>query len=200
MNIDLLVRDFDQEMTETRRALERVPDLPGYKPHSKSMPLGELAMHIATLPGLGKLILTEPTLDVTGPNGQRPPLRFESREKLLTISTKAFIPCVRLLRLARKRLSSKAGLSPRENVFSPPSLGMSYTGSSFSIISSITAHSLGCTCGSMTYLSLAPTALLPTSLPLWADDLAVERVAPGCRLLRLCSSRQVSRLAAMRRG
>lgn len=96
MNIDLLVRDFDQEMTDTRRALERVPDSPGYKPHAKSMPLGELAMHIATLPGLGKLILTEPTLDVTGPNGQRPPLRFESREKLLTI----FDESVRSMRAA----------------------------------------------------------------------------------------------------
>jgi uncharacterized damage-inducible protein DinB len=84
MTTDLLLRDFDQEMTLTRHALERVPDSPDYKPHPKSMPLGELAMHVATLPGLGELILTEPSLDVTGPNGQRPALHFESRETLLS--------------------------------------------------------------------------------------------------------------------
>jgi len=53
-----------------------------FNPHPKSMPLGELAMHIATLPDLGKRILTEDTFDVTAPNGGRPDLVFESQEKL----------------------------------------------------------------------------------------------------------------------
>jgi hypothetical protein len=84
MITDLLLSDFDQEMILTRHALERVPDSPDYRPHPKSMPLGVLAMHVATLPGLATLILTKPSLDVTGPNGRRPELFFESREKLLT--------------------------------------------------------------------------------------------------------------------
>ncbi len=77
MTTDLLLSDFDQEMILTRRTLERVPDSPGYQPHPKSMPLGELAMHIATLPGLARIILTQPSLDVTGPNGEGP--NFSSR-------------------------------------------------------------------------------------------------------------------------
>jgi uncharacterized damage-inducible protein DinB len=85
MNIDLLLLDFDHEMNLTRQTLERVPDSPDFTPHPKSMCLGELAMHVATLPVLGHRILSEPSLDVTGPNGRRPELIFESREKLLAL-------------------------------------------------------------------------------------------------------------------
>lgn len=44
--------EIEQEAATTRRVLERVPDdkLP-WKPHSKSMALGQLAMHIAQVPG-----------------------------------------------------------------------------------------------------------------------------------------------------
>jgi uncharacterized damage-inducible protein DinB len=41
-----------QEAATTRRVLERVPfDKLGWKPHPKSMSLGQLAMHVATIPG-----------------------------------------------------------------------------------------------------------------------------------------------------
>lgn len=83
MDTELLLRDFDQEIALTRHTLERVPNSPAFQPHPKSMPLGELAMHVATLPDLGKRILTEDTFDVTAPNGRRPVLIFESQEKLL---------------------------------------------------------------------------------------------------------------------
>ena len=40
------------EAQTTRRVLERVPnDKLGWKPHAKSMSLGQLAMHVATMPG-----------------------------------------------------------------------------------------------------------------------------------------------------
>jgi uncharacterized damage-inducible protein DinB len=44
--------EIEQEAAITKRVLERVPpDKLGWKPHPKSMSLGQLAMHIATIPG-----------------------------------------------------------------------------------------------------------------------------------------------------
>jgi uncharacterized damage-inducible protein DinB len=49
---DLLLPEFEQEMTKTRQILERVPDDKlHYKPHPKSMELGRLAGHVAELSG-----------------------------------------------------------------------------------------------------------------------------------------------------
>ena len=50
--IDGLLQELEQEAQTTRRVLERVPDGQlGWKPHAKSMTLGQLAMHIALVPG-----------------------------------------------------------------------------------------------------------------------------------------------------
>jgi uncharacterized damage-inducible protein DinB len=50
--IENLVQELEQEAQTTRRVLERVPDdRLGWKPHAKSMSLGQLALHIATIPG-----------------------------------------------------------------------------------------------------------------------------------------------------
>ena len=49
---EALIRELEQEAQTTRRVLERVPgDQLGWKPHDKSMSLGQLALHIATVPG-----------------------------------------------------------------------------------------------------------------------------------------------------
>jgi uncharacterized damage-inducible protein DinB len=46
-----LIQEFDQECQTTRRVLERVPsDKMGWRPHAKSMSLGQLAMHVASAP------------------------------------------------------------------------------------------------------------------------------------------------------
>ena len=48
---ETLLPEFDEEMKNTRRLLERVPDGKfEYQPHTKSMTLGRLASHIAELP------------------------------------------------------------------------------------------------------------------------------------------------------
>src|SRR6267154_933092 len=48
---ELLLPEFDEEMTATRRVLERVPDgKSAWKPHPKSMTLGRLATLVAELP------------------------------------------------------------------------------------------------------------------------------------------------------
>jgi uncharacterized damage-inducible protein DinB len=48
-----ILQEFDQECAKTRRVLERVPaDQLTWKPHAKSMSLGQLALHVAMGPGL----------------------------------------------------------------------------------------------------------------------------------------------------
>ncbi len=47
-----LLTELNQEAETTRRLLERVPeDRLGWKPHPKSMTLGQLALHVAAIPG-----------------------------------------------------------------------------------------------------------------------------------------------------
>lgn len=51
--IDALLAEMDQEANATRRVLERVPQAQlSWRPHQKSMSLGQLALHVATIPGL----------------------------------------------------------------------------------------------------------------------------------------------------
>jgi len=47
-----LIAEFDHEIIAMRKHLERVPeDRLSWKPHDKSMSMGQLAMHIASIPG-----------------------------------------------------------------------------------------------------------------------------------------------------
>jgi uncharacterized damage-inducible protein DinB len=47
-----MLNEFREEAAITRRVLARIPaDKLTWKPHAKSMTLGQLAMHIATVPG-----------------------------------------------------------------------------------------------------------------------------------------------------
>jgi len=60
-----LLPEFDMEMANTRKTLERVPDDKlGWKPHEKSMTLGRLAGHLAELPGWAANTLEADTLDI----------------------------------------------------------------------------------------------------------------------------------------
>ena len=50
--IDAILAELDQEAHATRRVLERVPQAQlSWRPHPKSMSLGQLALHVATVPG-----------------------------------------------------------------------------------------------------------------------------------------------------
>ena len=49
---DTLISELERESQITRRVLERVPsEKLTWKPHVKSMSLGQLAQHVATIPG-----------------------------------------------------------------------------------------------------------------------------------------------------
>jgi len=80
---ELLLPEFDEEMKKTRTTLERVPaDKPEFAPHSKSMPLGKLAPHVAQLAGFGFSILTTPQVDFS--TGSYKPLPFQSAAQLVS--------------------------------------------------------------------------------------------------------------------
>src|SRR3981189_1868271 len=63
----MLLPEFDQEMKNTRKLLECVPDGKfDYKPHEKSMTLGRLATHVAEIPNYLISTLRLERLDFTG--------------------------------------------------------------------------------------------------------------------------------------
>jgi uncharacterized damage-inducible protein DinB len=81
---EILLQDFDVEISNTRRTLERVPDdKPEWAPHEKSMKHGKLAMHCATLPLFGYYVLEDDGMDMANPKRERASLVFESREHCL---------------------------------------------------------------------------------------------------------------------
>ena len=76
-----LLPEFDQEMANTRKALERVPDNKlDYKPDPKSMTMGKLASHIAEMVGWTADTIQTPSFDV--PDGMKP-FEAKSRKELL---------------------------------------------------------------------------------------------------------------------
>jgi uncharacterized damage-inducible protein DinB len=63
-----LLPEFDQEMANTRKALERVPDGKlGWKPHEKSGTMGWLATHIALIPHWVEVIVRQTQFDIAPP-------------------------------------------------------------------------------------------------------------------------------------
>src|SRR6266513_2814090 len=69
--IALLFPDLESELSTTRRMLERVPNGSNeWRPHAKSRTLGDLATHLARLPGFGLVLSTRNEFDGLAP---RPP-------------------------------------------------------------------------------------------------------------------------------
>jgi uncharacterized damage-inducible protein DinB len=67
---DLLLPELELEGSFTRKHLERVPMTSlGFKPHSKSMTLGELSTFLAVIPTWGLFALATDSLDVA-PGGE----------------------------------------------------------------------------------------------------------------------------------
>ena len=67
-----MLPEFDHETATTRMLLERVPEgKADWKPHAKSMSLGQLAMHIANIPHWAPVTLERTEFDTNPPDGQR---------------------------------------------------------------------------------------------------------------------------------
>ncbi len=103
----LFLTEFDDEMTKTRKTLERVPAANAdYTPHPKSTTFGKLAAHVAQLGGFGSAILSVPALDFG--QSSYTPLQFESADQLV----KAFDEGVALSRRALAGTSDGAWTEP----------------------------------------------------------------------------------------
>jgi uncharacterized damage-inducible protein DinB len=52
LTLDDILQELEQEAPNTRRVLERIPEGKlEWRPHAKSMTMGQLGMHVANLPG-----------------------------------------------------------------------------------------------------------------------------------------------------
>jgi uncharacterized damage-inducible protein DinB len=80
-----ILPEFDHEMANTRKTLERVPeDKFGWKPHEKSMSLGGLSTHLANIPSWTANTFDVDELDIAPVGG--PPFRLtevKSHDELL---------------------------------------------------------------------------------------------------------------------
>ena len=65
-----MLPEFDHETATTRLLLERVPEAQvDFKPHDKSMTLGQLAIHVATIPQWTPVTLKQTEFDTNPPGG-----------------------------------------------------------------------------------------------------------------------------------
>jgi uncharacterized damage-inducible protein DinB len=63
--LESILNEFREEAATTRRVLERVPpEKLSWKPHPKSMSLGQLANHIARVPGHAAKLVQQDSFDV----------------------------------------------------------------------------------------------------------------------------------------
>jgi uncharacterized damage-inducible protein DinB len=84
---EALLPEFDHEMANTRKSLERVPDDKfDWKPHAKSMTVRQLAVHLALFPSWMTETLERASLDYAPPGAPpyQPPA-VNSRKELLEI-------------------------------------------------------------------------------------------------------------------
>ncbi len=93
MNVtSLILEQLDREAEVTRRALERVPaGKNDWKPHPKSMPLGQLAHMLATMPSWISMMVKQDELDIKPKQGASNgmPREFNSSEELIKAHDKA---------------------------------------------------------------------------------------------------------------
>jgi uncharacterized damage-inducible protein DinB len=71
--LEPILNEFREEAVITRRILERIPnDKLSWKPHQKSMTLGQLALHIANVPGRLANALRQEQLEIPASNFDPP--------------------------------------------------------------------------------------------------------------------------------
>lgn len=72
--VDPIMQEFDQEAPTTRRVLERVPlEKKDWKPHPRSMSLGQLPSWMANAPGWTAGVVYTDSCPAMSWSGHRPP-------------------------------------------------------------------------------------------------------------------------------
>lgn len=84
---DALLPEFDHEMANTRKTLQRVPDdRLDWKPHTKSTSMGGLATHLSNLPTWTNHTIDEDSLDLAPEGKPLPPApSIKSQTELLEL-------------------------------------------------------------------------------------------------------------------
>jgi uncharacterized damage-inducible protein DinB len=94
---EILLLDFDKQIENNRRTLERVPDnvdiTANWKPHDKSMAFGRLAMHCATIPLFGHYILEDDGMDMAAPTRPHFSLEWKGRAQAVAALDDAARKC-----------------------------------------------------------------------------------------------------------
>ena len=68
---ELLLPEFDREMANTRKALERIPENKlAWKAHEKSNTIGWVGMHLAEIPSWGEATLNQDSVDLAPPGSE----------------------------------------------------------------------------------------------------------------------------------
>ena len=81
---DLLLPEFDNEITVTRAVLERVPDgKDDWKPHEKAFALGHLAQLVAMMPAWVPMVTEKPEMDIAPKDGPKHTYTMETTAALL---------------------------------------------------------------------------------------------------------------------
>jgi uncharacterized damage-inducible protein DinB len=125
---EALLPEFDQEMANTRRTLERVPENKfDWKPHQKSMTMGRLATHLAELPGWAVATVEQDSLDLAPPGGSafQPPTAKTHKELLALFDTNVDAARTAISRASDAHLAqSWTLLFGGNNIFSRPRLAV----------------------------------------------------------------------------
>ena len=121
-----LIAELEQEAAATRKVLERVPaDKLAWKPHAKSMTIGQLAQHVAGIPGYVSKMAQSEGFDVSTRSGKEP-AHPESAEGLIPQLEESLAGARTLL----SGLDEESAMAPwrlsngEREVFTVPRLGM----------------------------------------------------------------------------
>lgn len=82
---EVFLSDFDHEFATTRTHLERVPeDKFDFKPHAKSMSMGQLASHLAEAPGWAAVTVNQDVFDFAPKDGPKwEPFQGKTKDEIL---------------------------------------------------------------------------------------------------------------------
>jgi len=112
--VDSILMEIDQEAKTTKRVLERIPeDKLSWKPHPKAFSLGQLALHIASVPGSVAAAAAPDTMEAPAFSQPEP----KSRQEVLDTFSKSLASAKDTLnKMDDARLLSKWSLTKNGKV------------------------------------------------------------------------------------
>jgi len=123
--LETMLSEFREEAATTKRALQRVPsDKLGWKPHPKSMSLGQLSLHIATIPGQLALLSQLDEFDVT--QGNFDPPQPKNMEEVLAAHEQSVLDAEKCLQgMTEQQAQANWRLMKKgKEIFSKPRIGI----------------------------------------------------------------------------